>query len=133
VDFPTTRQDLDARLRKAKWLGGVRLVVALAPGLIYISLPKVLGRPDLWPTPSDGARIWVALAFLAWAVASIFGADPWAFRKAGLICMRCGHLFGRGSFEAVMTTGRCDGCGALVLKDSEGVTPNTSFERTREG
>jgi hypothetical protein len=73
VEDSPTLEVLAARRHKV-YLANVWLVVALAPGLLVSSFPKLFGR-ELFPNLSGAAKPWVACALIAWALA--IGAGPY--------------------------------------------------------
>ena len=131
MDTPTTRQDLANRNRLATRTEYMWLALAVTPALLFFVLPDILGREELFPNLSKTTKMWLAFGGLAWIFGIIFGPYRWTARKLGLRCSRCGHRFVLMSFEVLITTGRCGGCGERILTDERDVTPNTSLERTR--
>jgi len=84
MELSHTPEEQVARQRKARYLANVWLVVALAPGLLIFSFPKLFGR-ELFPNLGGSAKPWIACTLIAWALA--IGAGPYriAWKKVALV------------------------------------------------
>ena len=69
-----------ARRRKARYIANVWLVVALAPGLLVFSLPKLFSR-EVFQNLGASAKPWIACALIAWALAIGVGPYRLAWKK----------------------------------------------------
>ena len=77
METSPTREGPAAHGRKAKYLASVWFAVALAPGLLVFSFPKLFGR-ELIPNLSGTSKLWVAFVLVAWALG--IGSGP--YRRA---------------------------------------------------
>jgi hypothetical protein len=81
VETSPTREATTAHVRKAKYLANVWFAVALAPGLLVFSFPKLFGR-ELIPNLSGTSKLWVAFVLIAWALGIGFGPYRRALKRA---------------------------------------------------
>jgi hypothetical protein len=93
------------------------MAAAVLPGLLYFLLPTLLGRKDFYSALGKNTSFWLGMAFLGLMLVVLLGPVRVVSRKAGLSCPNCAHLFEHASFEIVMATRHCGGCGELILKD----------------
>ena len=102
-----------------------------------LSIPAgtlVMGAAWLYVPVAIGPR-WPQWVELTWDAAifgfvllsiSLYGrALKYAIRRAGLVCGVCGGLLPQGEDEggAVMESGRCPTCGAVVISDLHAADP----------
>jgi hypothetical protein len=105
------------------------LGVAVLPLFVIMLLPEWLGRKELFPNLPGKTGVIPPAFGLLWMFTFIVVAKL-GWKKVGLRCSSCGHAFvGDASFEVVIATGRCGGCGKQAVQDSGGVTPNNSLQR----
>jgi len=93
------------------------MAAAILPALLYFLLPTLLGRKDFYSALGQNTSFWLGMSFLGLMLAVLLGPVRVLSRMSGLSCPKCAHLFEHASFEIVMATRRCGGCGELVLKD----------------
>jgi hypothetical protein len=120
MDVSTTREDLRARSRKAERLEYAWLAAAIVPAFLTVMLPELLGRKELFPNLDKVAQIALMFAPLAWIFFVLLGPYRWVHKKVGLLCPKCAHRFERTSFEIVMATGHCGGCGERIVSEVGG-------------
>jgi hypothetical protein len=112
-----TREILTELNRIAKRRERLVLLVAFGPPAIYLFGPLLFGRKVLIPGLSAPMDDLLTVIVGAW----MFGVMFWPYRavrrELGLCCPNCGHIFERTSFEVVVTTGRCGGCGQQIVSE----------------
>jgi hypothetical protein len=118
MDALVTREDLRTRSRKAERLEYAWLAAAILPALLTVALPDLLERKDLFPDLDKISQIVLMFAPLAWIFFVLLGPYRWVHKKVGLLCPKCSHRFERTSFEIVMATGKCGGCGQQIVKEN---------------
>ena len=112
------RDELAARYRVAKRREYIAFALALIPGVGYLVLLELHGVKGLFPELNKQSQGWFALGFMVWMfVVMLIGTSRWTWRRAGLTCPHCGHQFRGTSFEVVMASGNCGGCGRRILSD----------------
>lgn len=124
-----------AELAELRRLGRRRqwkvMLIAVAPAVLYL-FPAFLPEGSWSWGLSERADIVVGSVNLVWMFYFFFKADQ-AWKDVGLSCKICKHVFKHQSYEVVMATGRCGGCGARILSDADVPTPNISLQRDRDG
>jgi hypothetical protein len=100
------------------------MLVAIGPAVVYL-LPAFLPKGTWsWGTSSLADTL-ICGILIFWMFYFFFRADR-SWKDVGLSCASCGHVLVGASYEVVMATGRCGGCGAQVLVVAPPETPNTS-------
>ena len=117
MDTPTTRERFAALRRKTDRTRNIWMAGAVLPGLLYFLLPPLLVRKGFYSALGPNISFWLGMSFLGLMLVILLGPIRMLSRKAGLSCPKCAHLFEHASFEIVMATRRCGGCGELILKD----------------
>ena len=117
MNTPITRQEFLKRLRSAKRLAAIMVVVAILPGFAFGFAVAPLGKAPLLAGLSNQTVTAIGCAGLVWLFAILFGPFRSAWKSAGLYCPKCNRVLEGASFEAVLKTGRCNGCSQQILSD----------------
>jgi hypothetical protein len=112
---PIAREELAERLAVAKRRKWIVLLVALLPGVIYLTPVIISGEPFYWGVTPRGDKI-ICWTSIAWGVCVLISASRAVWKKAGLSCPRCGEIFWDKSYEVVVATGNCGGCGTTIVQ-----------------
>ena len=99
-----------ARRSFVTWLGLLSLAVLALMVIVGIPLLELIYEP--WQTPAYygvlACLILVNILLMDWRTRRIL-------RKHGLVCPKCGTLFGEGLRRFAITTGTCGRCGTELF------------------
>jgi DNA-directed RNA polymerase subunit RPC12/RpoP len=116
MDFPVSREEFLLRHRVGRRQGYLWLLAGLVPCLVYWA-PLFIWKRDLIPGLSSTASTILFTCVLVWMLAVALYYQQVILKKLGLSCSDCGKKYIGQSYEIVMASGRCGGCGKKVLND----------------
>jgi len=120
-----TRLDFQSRRRRAAWWEYGMLAVGALPLFSLLLLPGWIGRNELFHSLEGRSGAIPYAVGLLWMFTFII-VSKYGWKVFGLFCRACGQRFlDDRRFEAVVTTGRCAGCGKHVLTDV--LTPHLPY------
>jgi hypothetical protein len=125
-----SREEFRARRRRAIASQYLILAVVAVPMIAIIVAREAVGPEELFPFLQGKARAIPYAAALGFFFVGLIWPYSRVWKRAGLVCDACGHAFASDvSFQVVISTGCCGGCGKLVLDNVSPVMPNNSLQR----